>query len=431
MKVLQLFPPREIFYSCARGPGVFFLDVLSMMHNGLILVFLLILTQSALAENSATVQLSKDVAQPLQQAQDAMRLKNPDRAMELAQQVLKLPDLTSQERQYSLRIAAAAANAMSQWTIVANISRELLQFPDLPAADRTIMNEALLNSLWQLQDHAQYISTARAYLQTSLQTSGSNASVFTRMLRSLAEKNEQLVLINEVNMRVTKLQVDGQKSEEVDLVLMAQAQRHLKDDAGYMDSLFLLVSQFPNKSRWNELIRRTGMLPNFNPRLELDIYRLLEKTGNLIEVTDFQEMAALANKVGLPCEARRALQQGIDLGVLGRSADIASSNAAQKQCNEETNQLTALLRSARDANAMKAIADVYSSQQDWAAAANTYAKALSLTSLRRPDELRLHYAIALFLIGSKEDARNQLAHVKDDVSSRQIARLWAILGSQL
>lgn len=422
-----MFPPRELFYSCARGPGVFFLDVLSITRFWLIVVALLMLAQSVFAEGSAPVQLRKDVAQPLQQAQDAMRLKNPGRALELAQQVLTLPELTSQERQYSLRIAAAAANAMNQWTIVANMLKELLQFPDLPATDRLIMSEALLNSLWQLQDHVQYISTARAYLQIN----GTNASVFTRLLRSLAAKNEHLVLINEVNMRVTKNQVAGQKSEEVDLVLMAQAQRQLKDDAGYVEALFLLVSQFPNKARWNEVIRRIGMMPNFNPRLELDIYRLLEKTGNLIEVTDFQEMAGLATKVGLPCEAQRVLQLGIDSGVLGRSAEFASRDAAQKQCSVEANQLTVLMRSARDGNAMKAVADVYGSQQDWVAASSTYAKALSLGSLRRPDELHLHYAITLFLVGRKEDARKQLAQVTNDVSIRQITRLWAMLGYQL
>jgi hypothetical protein len=385
------------------------------------------LAQSVFAEGTAAVQLRKDVAQPLQQAQDAMRLKNPGRALELAQQVLTLPELTSQERQYSLRIAAAAANAMNQWTIVANMSKELLQFPDLSVTDRSIMSEALLNSLWQLQDHAQYISAARAYLQTS----GANALVFTRMLRSLAAKNEHLALINEVNMRVTKNQTAGQKNEEVDLLLMVQAQRHLKDDAGLVDALFLLVSQFPNKARWNEVIRRIGMMPNFNSRLELDIYRLLEKTGNLVEVTDFQEMAGLATKVGLPCEAQRVLQLGIDSGVLGRSAELSSRDVAQKQCSVEANQLSLLLRSARDGNAVKAVADVYGSQQDWVAASSTYAKALSMGSLRRPDELHLHYAIALFLVGSKEDARNQLAQVTNDVSIRQVTRLWAMLGYQL
>ncbi len=171
-------------------------------------------------------------------------------------------------------------------------------------------------------------------------------------------------------------------------------------------------------------------MPDFNTRMELDVYRLLEKTGNLAEASDFQGMAGLATKAGLPCEARRVLQLGHDAGVTGGSGEAALLDAAQKQCSAEAGQLNVLLRTANDANALKAVADVYGSQQNWDAANAIYIRALATGSARRPDELRLHHAMALFQAGDKAAAHAQLALVARDASARQIARLWGVLIQQ-
>jgi hypothetical protein len=73
------------------------------------------------------------------------------------------------------------------------------------------------------------------------------------------------------------------------------------------------------------------------------------------------------------------------------------------------------------------VADVYLSQQNWAAAHAAYAKALDVGGSRRETELRLHAAISLFQLGQKEGARQQLAAVQGDATWADIAFLWGIL----
>jgi tetratricopeptide (TPR) repeat protein len=171
--------------------------------------------------------------------------------------------------------------------------------------------------------------------------------------------------------------------------------------------------------------------PGLNPRQELNLYRLLEQTGNMEEVDEYTEMANLAIKVGLPAEALRVLNKGFEQGILGKGTDAPAQNKmradALKKTQEDAKGFAQLEKSAKDAVTWTAVADVYFSQQNWAAAHAAYAKALEAGGSRRENDLRLHDAISLFQLGQKEPARQQLASIQGDVVWSDIAYLWGIL----
>ncbi|MFD0668361.1 hypothetical protein ACT80S_11625 [Ramlibacter sp. MAHUQ-53] len=404
-----MFLPRKLTFPRAFGPGAF-LPRARGTARALLAAGLCAGATFAAAQSPEPLKLRAEVAVPLQQAQEALRANTPAPALAAAQKALAVPALTAQERQVSLRVLAAAAHAARDWPVATGALKELLALPGLPERDRTVMTETLLQALWQQQDHAAFAATARAHLQAGAQ----NPAVFTLLLRALAAQGDDAGVVREARARLERLQAAGTPPADTDLVLLAQALHRLQDASGYADALVLLVTHHPRPERWNEAIRRVADLPGFSSRLDLDIHRLLDKVGQLAEA-DLPHFVAAADKAGLPCEARRVLPAG------------PAREAMQKKCDAERAQLPALAQSARDANALKSLADVQASQQDWQAAAASYARAAAAGGARRPDELRLHHGIALLQAGDKEAARAQLAQVQGDDGARRVARLWLAL----
>jgi tetratricopeptide (TPR) repeat protein len=176
------------------------------------------------------------------------------------------------------------------------------------------------------------------------------------------------------------------------------------------------------------MIPRLARQANFNARFDLDLYRLLELTGNLEDAIEYIDMANLALKAGLPAEASRMVEQAYSAGLLGKGSDAVNHQKLRQQIQqrltEDVKALPALEKSAKDANALASLADVYASQQKWEQAQINYSKAIAMGGLRREAETRLHAGIVLFKAGQKEEARKMWDSVQGDATAVDIAQLW-------
>jgi len=304
--------------------------------------------------------------------------------------------------------------------------QDMLQTPDLPAAERRALQESLMNAAQQKQDYPRLIETARQYLQEG----GTNASIRPALIQALALTQQHAEVIKAVQDKVRLDEAAGQKTPENQLRLMAVSYRQLKDDTGYRATLKQLLAAYPSRDYWAEVAGRMISQPGFNTRFELDVFRLLEQSGNLQEPVDYTEMAGIALRAGLPAEALRVINQGFDKGVLGKGADAAAHlklrTEAQTKVREDDKGFAQLEKSARDGNTLASVADVYASRENWAAANAAYARALQAGSLRREQEVRLHYAISLFRAGQKAEALQQLKAIEGDATAVELSHLWAL-----
>ena len=98
----------------------------------------------------------------------------------------------------------------------------------------------------------------------------------------------------------------------------------------------------------------------------------------------------------------------------------------QQRLTEDEKALPALEKSAKDANTIASLADVYASQQKWPLALAHYEKALSMGGLRREAETRLHAGIALSKAGQKDEASKIWDSVQGDPTAVELAQLWKI-----
>jgi hypothetical protein len=345
----------------------------------------------------------------------------------LLRDALAVPQLSAAEKNMILRTQAVAAMRAQKWPLAVEALESLVTSADVPQADKRPLLESLINASLQTKDEARVVKWSRQYLQDG----GSNGAVHLALVQSLAASGQHAEV---VTLMLTKIRQDaatGKKTPEAELRTLAVSYRQLKDDAGYMATLKQLLSAYPSKPYWAEVIGRMSQQAGLNTRLELDLYRLLEQTDNMEDAAEYMEMAALALKAGLPSEAVRILNKGFDGGILGKGAEAAAHHKlrtdAQKKVREDDALFAQLEKTAKDGASWAAVGDVHFSRQNWSAAHMAYAKAIESGGLRREHEVRLHDAISLIQADQKQAARQQLALVNGDATAVELAALWAIL----
>ena len=375
----------------------------------------------------AQVVVRPELVKPLQAVQEALSAQKHQDVLDQLRPLLQTAGLTPAELGVLRRLQAVAALGAKNWDLAIGSLQEMLQAPDLPASDRRALQESLMNAAQQKQDHALLVRTARQYLQEG----GTNPSIRPALIQALALGQQHAEVIRELQEKMRLDAAAGQKTPENQLRLLAVSYRQLKDDAGYRATLKQLLASYPSRDYWAEVAGRMITLPGFNNRFELDVFRLLEQSGNLQEPVDFTEMAGLALQAGLPAEALRVLNLGYDKGILGQGAQAAAHSKlrteAQTKVREDDRGFAQLEKSARDGNTLASVAAVYASRQDWTQAQAVYARALAAGGLRREQEVRLHYAISLFKAGQKEPALGQLKAIEGDATAVELASLWALM----
>lgn len=372
------------------------------------------------------VAVRPEVAKTLQAAQDALKAGHIESALALSQQTMAMPGITPLEKPIIQRTLAVAALQAKNFPLAVSTLENLIQeMPaDAPAAQKRALIESLLNASQQAQDHKRVVDWARIYLKLE----GSNPSVRPVLIQTLSVLKRHEEVIQEVKEKMRLDEAAKLKTAESELRMMAVSQRQLKDDTGYNGTLKLLLQNYPSKAYWGEMIPRLARQANFNARFDLDLYRLLALTGNLEDAIEYIDMANLALKAGLPAEAERTVAQAYTAGLLGKGGGAANHQKLRQQIQqrltEDDKAMPSLERSAKEANALASLADVYASKQKWEQAQTYYSKALAMGGLRREAETRLHAGIVLFKAGQKAEALTMFDSVQGDATAVDIAQLW-------
>jgi hypothetical protein len=385
-----------------------------------------LLSLSVVAQTAAPAAVQMEVYKPLQAAQEALKISQPQQALTLAKEALSVSKITPYETylvQRTLAVAALAAKDFDQAT--ASLEVLLLQ-PGLSAAEQRPLLESLMHASQQKNDSAGLVKWARRYLGDG----GTNPSVRPALIQTLSLLNAHQDVIQEMLFKMKLDAAAGQNATEGELRLLAVSYREVKDIAGYEATLHQLLALYPSKAYWAEAIGRQLSLAQTNTRFDLDVYRLSEETGILEDAETYIMMAELALKAGLPADAQRVMEHGFQIGLLGKGSQ-ASAHArwrqlAANQLTEDDKLMASLEKSAQNSNDWVGLGDVWLSKQQWAQASAMYAKALAAGPVRRVAEVYLHQAIALFKAGDAVASRTLLAKVSDDKTAMAVANLWRI-----
>ncbi|WP_333846268.1 hypothetical protein [Limnohabitans sp.] len=371
----------------------------------------------------AQVSMRPEVAKHLQAAQVAIQSNQPEVAIQKIQEARFTPQLTEEEMMVLERLSVVAAMNAQKFDLAARSLDYLLQSQKLTAADRLSLTETMVGLSQRNKDHAKVVQWARRYAQEG----GKNQSIRIMKLQALVLQGlhkEVLQDMFEVRSSV------GYLAQEAELRIYAFSQKQLKDDAGYLTTLTQLVTRFPSKDYWSDLLNIMGRAPGINARMQLDLSRLMEASDTMQEGEDYLDTAQFAIKSGLPHEALRVLNQGQASGLV-KDALAANASKLKQQAQQraaEDDKALHLLNVASDNGPMLAqLGDVLLSMGQWHEAAEVYQKALSKGGLKREGEARLHCGIALIKLKQTEAAKSMLQSVTGDAFYEQMATLWISL----
>jgi len=371
------------------------------------------------AEAADTVR--PEVGKPLQEAATLLRSQHYREALVRINQADAIGAKTPYENYLIQRMRVSAAAGEGDAPGAATALEAVIASGRTTSGERSLMTEAVAVAFYREKDY----SKAAAWTQRYLKEGGVDPVMHTMLLQSYYLANDCADLSRDLS--------GSARPKEQDLQLLANCEAHAGDKAAYASAMERLVTDYPKKEYWADLLLRTQAKPGFADRLDLDLDRLKLVTGNLVRPGDFVEMAQLALEAGDSAEAQKIVAQGYSSHILGvgpeaarhqRLRDLVEKQLAQDQKNAHRRDLDAAASTDGDALVVAGFAYVTAGQFD--KGIPMMEQGIHRDNLRRPEDARLHLGIAYLLAGKKTKGRDVLRSIKGSDGTQYVARLWMI-----
>ena len=370
-----------------------------------------------------------EVGKPIQAARELIQAKKFREALAKVHEAEAVPNLTGYEKFAVDLTRGSAAQGAGDNDVALSSFESVLASGRLAPADQLKLIVAITDLYYQAKNYAKAISWASRYEKEG----GNDPAVHQVLIQAHYLSGEYG---NAARLLREQIEAD-EKAEraptEERLQFLASCYLKMNDNAGYFWALEKLVTHYPKKSYWADLISRVHRKPGFSDRLELDVFRLQLATGNLSKPAEYMEMAQLALQAGFPFEAKKVLDQGYAAGVLGKGTDVERQNRLRDLANKQAAQDAASIAqgeseasSVKDGDALIAIGYnlVVNGKAD--RGLPLMEQALRQGALKHPEDAKLHLALAYAQIGQKGKAVQLLQSVHGNDGTADLARLWLL-----
>jgi hypothetical protein len=368
-----------------------------------------------------------EIGKPLQAAQELIKAQKYKDALAKVREADAVGGKTAAESTLIERMRIAAASGAGDVETAAK-SFEAIG-AQVSAAERLRMIESLAGGYYRAQNYAKAMQWGQRYFKEG----GTSASIRTLLIQSQYLSGDFAGAAKELTTEIQQAEKAGQPPGEDRLKLLVNATLKLNDTNGYVWALERLVTYYPKKDYWVDLLGRLQRKPNFSDRLALDTYRLSLATETLTKANDYMEMAQLAVQAGFPAEAKQVLDKGFAANVLGQGAEAERHKRLRdlvaKRLEEDKKGQAASIAEAQEAKDGTALVNagmnlVFQGEKE--KGLQLMQQGLSKGNLKRADDARLHYAIAQIVAGESGKAQATLKTVGGTDGTADLARLWAL-----
>ena len=370
-----------------------------------------------------------EVGKPLQAADELIKANNYSEAMAKIREAEQVPNPTAIETYNINRMRGVAALGMGDTQTAAKSFDAVIASGRSPPADQLKIMETISAAYFKGRDYA----NAATWTQRYLKSGGTNPDMRMQLALSHFFAEQYGAAATELRALVDADEKAGVKPTLERLELLSTCYVKTNDAAGQAYALDKLLAYYPKKEYWVASINRVQNKPGFPESLQLDVLRLQEATAGLTDPTQYTAMAQLALRIAAPAEAQRILDKGFAAGVLGSGPGAAEQrklrDTATKQAADDEKIFAQNVKSAAAAKDGTALVNV-----GWAmVCAGHYDKGIPLMEqgiqkggVSRPDEAKLHLAIAYLAAGQKASAITAFKSVQGGDSTADLARLWLI-----
>ncbi len=298
-----------------------------------------------------------------------------------------------------------------------------------PAAQAQF-RKALLSAYFQQRNYAQAIKHG-----TDLIKSGqADGDVYTVVGQAYYQQKNYGEAIKIFNDRVTAAEKAGRKPERNELVLLQSSYDKAGNAEAAQATLEKLVRHHPTADTWLALLYEVKR-ERLDPRQKVQLYRLMDSTGNLKHATDFMAYAEAAQSLGLSNEAAVALESGLNQSKV--FAEGTEKDRAQRYLNSnrekaaadrgELAKLQAEGRAAATGDVLVALGMAQFSYGQHADAVQSLQAGIAKGGLKNAADAQMTLGVAQLKAGQKADAAKTFRAVNsDNAITERISKLWAL-----
>jgi len=287
-------------------------------------------------------------------------------------------------------------------------------------------------SLASLYYRAKEYPNAATWAARALKSNPNDSAMRDLMIQSYFQAGDYTAASKEALADIQAAEKAGITPPEAKLQLLANvAGRSGGDQAAYLLALERLVTYYPKREYWVDLLRRIEAKPGFSNRLTLELYRLKAATKTLATPNDYSEMAQLALQEQQAAEAKKILDEGFASGVLGKGAEAERQKRLLALANQRAAEAPAALKaaeaeaaSARDGTELVRIGLAYTGLGEYDKGIGLIQQGINKGGLKHKDDATLDLGIALTRAGQKGRAATVFKTVGGTDGTADLARLW-------
>ena len=379
--------------------------------------------------SQAQESLRPEVGRPLQAAQDLVKAQKFKEALAKVRDADAVGGKNAHESYLIERMRIAAASGAGDVDTAARAFDAISGNPKLNSTDKLRMIESLAGGSYRAGNYARAMQWSQRYFKEG----GSSSAIRTLLIQSQYLSGDFAGAQRELTTEIQAAERAGSPPPEERIKLLMNAALKQNDTSGYVYAVEKLVTYYPKKEYWIDLLSRLQRKPNFSDRLALDTYRLSLATGSMTKANDYMEMSQLAVQAGHPAEGRQVVDQGFAAGILGTGTDADRHKRLRdlmvKRTEEDKQAQAADLAEALQAKDGNALVNVGFNQVlggQVAKGVTLMQQGIAKGGLKRADDARLHLGIAQTLAGEGAKAQATFKSVTGNDGTADLARLWAL-----
>ncbi len=373
--------------------------------------------------------LRPEVGKPLQAASELVKAQKFKDALAKVREADAVGGKTADETYLIERMRMSAASGAGDVETAGKAFDAISGSPKLAAADKLRMMESLAGSSYRAGNYAGAMQWSQRYLREG----GTSASIRTLLIQSQYLSGDFAGVQKELTTEIQATERAGSSPAEERIKLLMTAALKQNDTAAYVYAMEKLVTYYPKKEYWTDLLSRLQRKPNFSDRLALDTYRLSLATGSMTKASDYMEMAQLAVQAGYPVEGKQVVDKGFAAGVLGTGAeaerhkrlkDLIVKRTDEDKAAQASNEAEAA--AAKDGNGLVSVGYNQVLNGQAAKGLASIQQGIAKGGLKRPEDAKLHLGMAQLLAGDSAKAQATFKTVTGADGTADLARLWAL-----
>ncbi|NVE00409.1 M48 family metallopeptidase [Massilia sp. BJB1822] len=340
-----------------------------------------------------------------------------------------LPTLTVYESFVLNRLRVALGSATNNQPMMTAGLAAVIESGKLSEKERGDFMQALATTYYNNKDYTNAIVWFNRYAKES----GDLTKNRQHVLRSYYFNNDFATAKAELQKDLAAKQQSNTAPSMEELQLLANIGAKSKDPATYLLAMENLVKYYPTDDYWLDLLSRTQGKATYSTRFALDVFRLEKAAVSKMAPEEYTEMAELALLAGFPTEAKKAMDAGYSLGVLGtgpnadkhrKVRDQANRQAADDSKNIATGEASA--KKSKDGTGLVNLGYAYVTMEQFDKGIELIQQGIAKGGLKNAEDAKLRLGVSYALAGKKDEAIKTLETVTGTDGRNDLARYWIL-----